>query len=84
MFRSMTSLMARSSEVFEWVAIIIQSTLCAMIYGIVHDLVSVTMWHPHLSVYHPPIFGGTKNLLLLALGWGSLPPGGSGRFSASD
>ncbi|MBS1713504.1 MAG: hypothetical protein JST30_04125 [Armatimonadetes bacterium] len=44
--------------------------LAAVVFGIVHDLFSVSVCKPYLGTYHPSI--GTQAPVLLALGWGFL------------
>lgn len=52
------------------VLIILLSTLAAIVYGIAHDLITTRICLEYFTVAHPPIFGGTHSLTLLALGWG--------------
>lgn len=44
--------------------------LHAIVYGILHDVISVTIYEPYLGLHHPPLLGGTRNAILLAVGWG--------------
>jgi len=51
--------------------IIFLCTLGACLYGIVHDQITVRICLGYfVEPVHPPIFGGTHNPTLLALGWG--------------
>ena len=54
----------------EFLKIIVLAILAAIVYGIVHDQITARVCVEYFSVYHPPIFGGTKNPTLLAFGWG--------------
>ncbi len=51
--------------------IILLCTALAVIYGILHDLVTAHICVEYFSVAHPPVFP-TNNPTLLALGWGVL------------
>ena len=51
--------------------IIFLCTLGACLYGIIHDQITVRICLEYfVKPVHPPIFGGTHNPTLLALGWG--------------
>lgn len=53
----------------ESVKIVALSVVAAIIYGILHDLVTANFCVEYFSVFHPDIFH-TKSPWLLALGWG--------------
>lgn len=44
-------------------------TLAAIVYGVVHDQVTVRICPEYFTLGHPPVFA-TRNPTLLALGWG--------------
>ncbi len=50
--------------------IILMCVLGAVLYGIVHDHITVRICLEYFNPGHPPIFGGTSNPELLAFGWG--------------
>jgi len=50
--------------------IIALATLAAILYGILHDLVTTRICLEYFTIFHPPLFNGTTNPTLLALGWG--------------
>jgi hypothetical protein len=49
--------------------IILMCILAAVVYGIVHDLVTAHVCVEYFTVGHPPVFA-TADPLLLAFGWG--------------
>jgi len=50
-------------------AIFLMCILAAVLYGIVHDQITVRISLEYFSVWHPPVFD-TQSPTLLALGWG--------------
>jgi hypothetical protein len=54
----------------EALKIILLCVLAAIAYGICQDLITTRVCLEYFTVGHPPIFGGTQNPTLLALGWG--------------
>ena len=42
----------------------------AILYGLVHDQITAHLAVEYFSVYHPPVFGGLTDPLLLGLAWG--------------
>jgi len=53
----------------ETVKIIAFATLSAIVYGILHDLVTAHVCVEYFTIAHPPVFS-TKSPFLLAIGWG--------------
>jgi hypothetical protein len=53
----------------EALKIVAAATVAAVLYGIVHDQITVRVCLEYFTVFHPPIFR-THNPTLLALGWG--------------
>jgi hypothetical protein len=53
----------------EAVRIVLFATAAAIIYGVLHDLVTANLCIEYFTVAHPPIFP-TRSPILLALGWG--------------
>jgi hypothetical protein len=53
----------------EHLKIILLCVLAAVVYGILHDQVTVRICLEYFTVFHPPIFP-TQSPTLLALGWG--------------
>lgn len=51
--------------------IVVLATLAAILYGIVHDLVTTQISLEYFTLGHPNLFH-TKSPLLLALGWGTI------------
>jgi hypothetical protein len=51
--------------------IVALATLAAILYGIVHDLVTTQVSLEYFTLGHPNVFH-TKNPFLLALGWGTI------------
>jgi hypothetical protein len=51
------------------IAIVTLSTACCIVYGVVHDQITVRICVEYFTVFHPDIFG-TDNPTLLGLGWG--------------
>ena len=56
---------------FEGVRIVAFTTTAAIVYGILHDLVTAHLCVEYFTIAHPPVFP-TDSPLLLALGWGIL------------
>ena len=54
---------------FEAVRIILFATLAAVVYGILHDLITAHLCVEYFTVAHPPVFP-TSSPILLGLGWG--------------
>jgi hypothetical protein len=54
----------------ESLKIIFLCVIAAIIYGICQDMVTTRVCLEYFTIGHPPIFGGTQNPTLLALGWG--------------
>lgn len=50
--------------------IIALCTLAAIVYGVVHDEITVQISREYFAVGHAPIFGTDTSGFLLALGWG--------------
>jgi len=61
------------------IKIILTSLVAAVLYGIVHDQVTVRICIEYFSVFHPPIFS-TDSPTLLALGWGVVATWWMGAF----
>lgn len=55
----------------QFLAIVALSIAAALIYGIVHDQITVRICLEYFTIGHPPIFH-TSSPTLLALGWGVL------------
>jgi len=53
----------------EALKIIFFSTAAAVVYGILHDMVTANVCVEYFTIAHPPVFP-TENPFLLALGWG--------------
>jgi hypothetical protein len=53
----------------EALKIVAGAVLAAVLYGMVHDQVTVRVCLEYFTVFHPPVFR-THNPTLLALGWG--------------
>jgi hypothetical protein len=51
------------------VAIVLFCILAAVIYGIVHDLLTAHICVEYFTIGHPPVFA-TQDPVMLALGWG--------------
>ncbi len=49
--------------------IILMSVVAAVLYGIVHDQITVRVCVEYFTIGHPPVFG-TDDPTLLGLGWG--------------
>jgi hypothetical protein len=49
--------------------IVLFSVLAAIVYGVVHDLVTAHICVEYFTIAHPPLFP-TRSPILLALGWG--------------
>jgi hypothetical protein len=54
----------------EALKIILLCIAAAVVYGIGQDLITTRVCLEYFTIGHPPIFGGTQNPTLLALGWG--------------
>ena len=54
----------------QFLKIVLLAVAAAVVYGIVHDQITVRVCLEYFTVAHPPIFGGTQSPTLLALGWG--------------
>lgn len=54
----------------ESIKILLLCVVAAVMYGIGQDLVTTRVCIEYFTVGHPPIFGGTQDPTLLALGWG--------------
>ena len=52
------------------ILIFLLSIAAAVFYGIVHDHITARICLEYFTVGHPPIFGGTKDVNLIAFGWG--------------
>ncbi len=44
--------------------------LAAIVYGIIHDQITVRICLEYFTVFHPPILNDTHNPTLLGFGWG--------------
>jgi hypothetical protein len=53
----------------EALKIVAGAVLAAVLYGMVHDQVTIRVCLEYFTVFHPPVFR-THNPTLLALGWG--------------
>lgn len=53
----------------KWIEIVLMSIVAAVLYGIVHDQITVRICVEYFTIGHPPIFN-TEDPTLLALGWG--------------
>jgi hypothetical protein len=53
----------------EAVRIVLFATMAAIVYGVLHDLVTANLCVEYFTVAHPPVFP-TRSPILLALGWG--------------
>ena len=53
----------------QMIAILLMCILASVLYGIVHDQITVRICLEYFTVGHPPIFD-TQSPTLLALGWG--------------
>ena len=53
----------------EFARIVFTCVVMAVLYGIIHDQITVRICLEYFSVFHPPIFP-TNSPTLLALGWG--------------
>ena len=53
----------------QMVAILLMCILASVLYGIVHDQITVRICLEYFTVGHPPVFD-TQSPTLLALGWG--------------
>lgn len=49
--------------------IVLFATMAAIVYGVLHDLVTANLCVEYFTVAHPPVFP-TRSPVLLALGWG--------------
>jgi hypothetical protein len=58
------------SDLREGAGIVLLAVGAACFYGVLHDLVTTHICLEYFTIAHPPIFGGTHDPLLLALGWG--------------
>lgn len=56
-------------EIRRVLAIVGVSVLAAILYGVVHDQVTVRVCLEYFTVGHPPVFA-TRSPTLLAIGWG--------------
>ena len=64
----------------EVLKIIVMCVIAAILYGIVHDLVTTRVCLEYFTIFHPPIFNHTHSPTLLALGWGVLATWWAGLF----
>jgi len=55
--------------VVRFAAIIILCVVAAVIYGVIHDLITARLCVEYFTIGHPPVFG-TEDPTLLGLGWG--------------
>lgn len=53
----------------EAIKIVLFATAAAIVYGVLHDLVTAHLCVEYFTVAHPPVFP-TRSPILLALGWG--------------
>lgn len=67
----MSTLLTRLNQNLEIPNIIGFSTLAAIAYGILHDLVTAHMNVEYFTIAHPPMFN-TTSPILLAIGWGTV------------
>ncbi len=42
----------------------------SILYGILHDQITIRICLEYFTIYHPPVFGTLKDPTLLAVGWG--------------
>jgi hypothetical protein len=61
--------MVVNSERFEAIRIARFATFAAIVYGILHDLVTAHLCVEYFTIAHPPVFP-TRSPFFLALGWG--------------
>ena len=54
----------------EWLLIPLLVVSGAVVYGVLHDLVTAHVSTPYFSEFHPPVWGGTEKPIVLALVWG--------------
>jgi hypothetical protein len=59
------------SEGLETIRIVLFATLAAIVYGVIHDLITAHLCVEYFTIAHPPVFA-TDSPVLLALGWGIL------------
>jgi hypothetical protein len=59
--------------------IVLTCVIAAVLYGIIHDLVTAHICVEYFSVFHPPVFE-TNSPTLLALGWGVIATWWVGAF----
>lgn len=53
----------------QFLKIVAMAMLAAVAYGIVHDQITIRIYPPYFTVFHPHLIT-TQSLTLLALGWG--------------
>lgn len=63
----------------ESLAILALCVVAAIVYGVLHDLVTAHVCVEYFTIGHPPIFG-TESPILLALGWGVIATWWVGAF----
>jgi hypothetical protein len=66
-------------KAMEGVKIVVLCVLAAIVYGILHDVVTANLCVEYFSVFHPNIFH-TSSPWLLALGWGVIATWWMGLF----
>ncbi len=54
----------------EFIAIVFLCIIAAIVYGIIHDQITVRICVEYFTVGHPPVFDAKYPPTLLALGWG--------------
>lgn len=63
----------------QFLKIMVMAVLAAVAYGIVHDQITIRIYLPYFTVFHPQVFP-TESPTLLALGWGILATWWAGLF----
>ena len=53
----------------EFLKVVLLTIIASVVYGLVHDQVTIRICPEYFTVFHPRIMD-TKNLTLIALGWG--------------
>ena len=53
----------------DWLKIVAFSVVCAVLYGILHDMVTAHVAVEYFTIAHPPVFPTTQPFWL-AIGWG--------------
>lgn len=71
--------MRESRDPLEPFKIILFCVIASVVYGILHDFVTIHVCPEYFTVYHPKVFP-TQNLWLLAIGWGTIASWWMGLF----